>query len=34
VGERLRARQRRLFALDLHVERLERVYASVRARVN
>jgi len=29
VGGRLRARQRRLFALDLHVERLEQLYASV-----
>jgi hypothetical protein len=29
MGDRLRARQRRLFALDVHVERLEHVYASV-----
>jgi glycosyltransferase involved in cell wall biosynthesis len=32
VGERLRARQRRLFAIDLHVERLQQVYASVLSR--
>jgi glycosyltransferase involved in cell wall biosynthesis len=29
VGERLRARQRRLFSLDVHVGRLEALYASV-----
>jgi glycosyltransferase involved in cell wall biosynthesis len=28
-GERLRARQQRFFSLDAHVERLERLYASV-----
>jgi hypothetical protein len=32
AGERLRARQRRLFAIDLHVERLQQVYASVLSR--
>jgi glycosyltransferase involved in cell wall biosynthesis len=29
TGEGLRARQRRLFSVEMHVERLERVYASV-----
>jgi glycosyltransferase involved in cell wall biosynthesis len=31
VGETLRARQRRLFCLDAHVDRLERLYSSVLA---
>jgi glycosyltransferase involved in cell wall biosynthesis len=29
VGARLRARQRRLFSLDVHVERLEQLYSSI-----
>jgi glycosyltransferase involved in cell wall biosynthesis len=29
IGARLRARQRRLFSLDVHVERLEQLYASI-----
>ena len=31
TGKRLQARQRRLFSLEMHVERLEELYASVRS---